>query len=150
MLDALPRAGKECQLRLILHNETGARDDEVAKIYPHQLHGNNVLDYKSKGGKPISKELTPTTAEKLRTEFREKGKFYLSDSTFRAGLRSAAKMTRQKYKAIHGIRHSVACNLYRYEILSGASHYDALLTVSRFLGNERMDITLTYLRTGKD
>jgi integrase len=145
----LPRVGEKYMLGVAIYYETAARCREVRKIYPHQLKGNE-LTYTSKGGKKMYKVLTEETAGKLKTILNRDGKFILSDTTLHRGLRLSAKATNQKYEGVHGIRHTVAKELYRDLILDGASHYEALQGVSRFLGHERPGITLVYLRTGKE
>jgi hypothetical protein len=142
LVAAVP-AGKH-QLAALIQYETGVRINEVGHIRPDQLRGNE-LDVQGKGGKQLTKTLTPETAAQLRGEL-ERGSFQIDKDNYRDDLKAAAAQTGQDYNGSHGLRWNYAQEQIKARCSEGTPYYQALGEVSREMGHERPDITEHYLR----
>jgi integrase len=125
------------QLAFELQRDYGLRMSAATHINIDKQIDGNVLKYREKGGKWSEKELRPSLISKLK-ENAVKGKYELSNNTYRDQLKKEIEKSGQKYSGTHGIRHSYA----QKELEAGKSKYE----VSKSMGHTREEITNTYLR----
>jgi integrase len=115
----------------------GLRIAEASHInISKQLNG-NTLTVSSKGGKIITKELSPSLVSKIMQNA-QNGVLSQTYDTFSKDLNDAVENVGMKYNGTHGLRHSYA----QRRLSEGAK----LSEVSVEMGHTREEITLVYLR----
>jgi hypothetical protein len=121
-----------------LQRDYGLRVKESTHInLDRQLDG-NTLSVQGKGGKEITKELSPQMVQQLRSHANANGVYQVSRSSYSKDVRDAVTKEGNDWHGTHGIRHTYA----QQELLNGKTKEE----VSREMGHVRPDITNTYLR----
>lgn len=143
VLSALPQ---NTQFELIgsLQLNHGLRVADACDI--RHIDENGVLISNSKGGKPMTTVLSPHERE-LYDKFKDSdGKLIVSQRTYYEKLKTAASSCGEDFNGTHQFRHNFAQQRMIDLTKSGHSYGDSLAAVSKEMGHDRIEITLSYLR----
>ena len=144
-------------LAAAMQRESGARVKEVSLIKHEQLRGlrtdrvtgqlKGCVEVQGKGGKMREVAMRPETYQRLEAFIAaHNGRFEIDGDRYRADLKQAAGVTRQRYEGSHGLRWSWAQGRHDQLQRHGMTYEQSLAHVSREMGHERADITEHYLR----
>lgn len=143
------------QLVARIQHESGLRVAGATSITASQLRGLSrdaytgalvgLIDYKGKGGKPGTAQVTPETYRRLIQHIGEHGHLKVSADGYRQSLKAAANVTGQRYNGSHGLRWNFAQERFKELQGVGASYEKALGVVSHEMGHNRIEITEHYL-----
>lgn len=137
--------------------ESGARISEMSTIRAESLKGiktfpdgsqKGEITLKGKGGNFRPGYVSTGTYDRIVIAVAAGGgRASWSEDKFRTKQQAAAVKTNQPYNGPHGLRHNYAQDRMRDLQAAGMSFLAGLGEVSRSMGHERSDITLTYIGT---
>ena len=104
-----------------------------------------IIEYKGKGGKLGTAQVSPGTYQRLADHISKHGQLKVSADGYRNSLKTAAKATGQGYNGSHGLRWNFAQERFKELQKAGVSYEKALGSVSHELGHNRIEISEHYL-----
>lgn len=130
-----------------IHLTNGLRISEMRNFKKPETYETNIIK-NTKGGRPRD-VLTQQLEEFFmihfnREEIQAAFKTY-NEAAYCKELKAAAEKMGEKWTGSHSMRYSAARHVYWECMRRGASDQNARLTVSNFLGHNRLDITNRYL-----
>ena len=130
--------------------QTGCRADESLHYRRDQLLGSNMITFKNKGGKIITKTISKELYIQLSMKVEQgitRGMigWKLEYIEYYKKLKLAIEKDGQTFKGTHGIRYNYAQDKFMELIDKGKDFDEALFEVSDELGHKRKGITLHYL-----
>jgi hypothetical protein len=143
------------QLVARIQHESGLRVAGATNITAGQLKGLSkdavtgkavgLIDYKGKGGKAGTAQVSASTYQRLEKHIFEQGTLKVSVDAYRSSLKSSAQASGQEYNGSHGLRWNFAKERFSELQKSGIGYEKALGMVSNEMGHNRIEISEHYL-----